>query len=260
MLRPHHGFTGALCVLGLMFSAACATRVPATAKQTPTTIAAPRPFAAPAPQPISDPVVDLIALSTTAFPERSARAAGRPSRNGQVRVQRGARGAARLAVRRPDGAAHPRAVRSPRRAHQRLRGDCTRPGRRVHRQERRRAGQHRRHPRAVDVRAASDLRDDRSRRRGSQRDGARHRHPAEHKGAVVRRAVQRPAEGPPGRGTEPRRSLPADDPGGLPRRGSAARPGVRAADRERLQAERRVTRQGEGHLAVHAGYRRSRTA
>ena len=38
----------------------------------------------------------------------------------------------------------------------------------------------------------------------------------------------------------------------LPRRRAAARPGLRAARRERVQAERAVARQGQGRLAVHA--------
>ena len=77
MLRPHHGFTGTICVLGVLFSAACASRVPAAARQTPRPIAVPEPFAAPAPQPIVDPVSSLIALSTTHF------------QNGQRELQEG---------------------------------------------------------------------------------------------------------------------------------------------------------------------------
>ena len=48
-----------------------------------------------------------------------------------------------------------------------------------------------------------------------------------------------------------RQQVSADDPERLPRRGTAARPGVRAAGRKRLQAERAVAREGQGRLAVH---------
>ncbi len=52
------------------------------------------------------------------------------------------------------------------------------------------------------------------------------------------------------------RAVPSDDPGRLPGRGPSARPGVRADRRERLQARRLVTGQGQGGLAVHGRDRR----
>src|SRR5688572_24415704 len=67
MLRPSHGLTGVICALG-MYSAACAARVPATPSQAPAAPVAVAPApAAPAPQPQSDPVADLIALSSRHF-------------------------------------------------------------------------------------------------------------------------------------------------------------------------------------------------
>ena len=68
-MRPRHGLTGALCALALT-TAACATaRVPAVTgvpSPAPAAVAAPAP-AAQAPQPASDPVLDLIAESNRHF-------------------------------------------------------------------------------------------------------------------------------------------------------------------------------------------------
>jgi membrane-bound lytic murein transglycosylase D len=61
-LRP--GLTGVVCALGLI-SAACATRVPAAA--IPAAAAIVPPVITPAPEPPTDPIADLIALSTAHF-------------------------------------------------------------------------------------------------------------------------------------------------------------------------------------------------
>ena len=57
-------------------------------------------------------------------------------------------------------------------------------------------------------------------------------------------------------GHEARQPVPADDSERLPRRRPAARSRLRAAGRERVQAERAVAREGQGRLAVHARRRR----
>ena len=57
-----------------------------------------------------------------------------------------------------------------------------------------------------------------------------------------------------------RRRVPADDPDGVPRGRAAARPGLRAAGRKRLQADRAVARERPRRLAVHAADRHARTA
>ena len=51
-------------------------------------------------------------------------------------------------------------------------------------------------------------------------------------------------------------AVPADDPGRLPRRRAAARPGLRAAHRERVQAHRAVEGERQGHVAVRGGNRK----
>ena len=69
MLRTHPGLTAAVVALGLL-GAACATRVPSTTATpvAPAAVVATAPAPpAPAPQPISDPVTDLIAVSTRHF-------------------------------------------------------------------------------------------------------------------------------------------------------------------------------------------------
>lgn len=67
MLRPRQSLTTAICAFGL-FSAACASRVPAPLLEPPTPVAVAAPVpAAPAPQPASDPIADLIALSNRHF-------------------------------------------------------------------------------------------------------------------------------------------------------------------------------------------------
>ena len=50
-------------------------------------------------------------------------------------------------------------------------------------------------------------------------------------------------------------ALPADDPGRLQEPGYAARSGVRAAGRKRVQDQRAVARQRQGHVAVHGADR-----
>ena len=93
-----------------------------------------------------------------------------------------------------------------------------------------------------------------------ERTRARHAHPAERAGARLRRAVPgTPARVVPGR-PPAGCAVPPDDPGRLPRRGASARPGVRAAHRERVQARRPVASQGQGRLAVHGGDRRRERA
>ena len=69
MLRPRHGLTGVICILGL-FSAACAARVstaPTPARTLAPMVAIAQTPAVPAPQPLPDPVADLIALSNGHF-------------------------------------------------------------------------------------------------------------------------------------------------------------------------------------------------
>ncbi len=68
MLRTHPGPTAAVVAFGLL-GAACATRAPSTTATpvAPTVVAAAPAPPAPAPQPISDPVTDLIAVSTRYF-------------------------------------------------------------------------------------------------------------------------------------------------------------------------------------------------
>jgi len=68
VLRTHPGPTAAVVAFGLL-GAACATRAPSTTATpvAPTVVAAAPAPPAPAPQPISDPVTDLIAVSTRYF-------------------------------------------------------------------------------------------------------------------------------------------------------------------------------------------------
>ena len=101
-----------------------------------------------------------------------------------------------------------------------------------------RVGDHRRDPGDLHVRdPGADGGNDAGGHRGPAGDRPRHRHPAERQGVVVRAAVHRPPEGVPGRGAEPRRAVPADDPGRLPGRRTAARSRLRSAHRERVQAD-----------------------
>jgi membrane-bound lytic murein transglycosylase D len=72
MLTLRHTLTGVVCALGLM-SVACAGRVPATAIPVPAAAAIVAPsLPTPAPEPPTDPIADLIALSTAHF-ERGQR-------------------------------------------------------------------------------------------------------------------------------------------------------------------------------------------
>jgi len=68
VLRAHHGLTAAVLAFGLL-TAACATRVPSTAATpvAPAVVAAAPAPAVPVPQPTSDPVTELIAVSTRHF-------------------------------------------------------------------------------------------------------------------------------------------------------------------------------------------------
>src|SRR5688572_4947875 len=70
MLRPRHGLTGTLCVLGLL-SASCAARVttaPNALPPFPVAVSSPVPAApAPLPLPQPDPVAELIGVSTAHF-------------------------------------------------------------------------------------------------------------------------------------------------------------------------------------------------
>ncbi len=170
-------------------------------RQAPSGSASVAPPPAPAPEPL--PVAacsarrrpkirssTLIALLGPAFQGRPAGARARPRRGGAPRVRQGRERPARIAVRRPDRAAHPRAFRSAGRSHQRLRGEGARRRRRLHREEVR-AG--------VDRRAAGDVGDADAaagqpggRGSGPDRPGrSRHPDPAQPARAVVHRSCSR---------------------------------------------------------------------
>ena len=91
--------------------------------------------------------------------------------------------------------------------------------------------------------------------RRSVADRSRYRHPVECQGLAVRPALHWRAEALPGGGPQPRQAVSTDDPGRPSGRRPAAGPCLRAARRERLQAEGGVSGQGQGNLAVHAGHR-----
>ena len=104
---------------------------------------------APAPRPSKIPVLTLIADS-----DRHFKAGQKELELGHVEARQAGvrprdRPAARVALRRPDRAAHPRALRSAGRSHQHLRSEGARRGRRLHREEVR-AGVDRRAAGAVD--------------------------------------------------------------------------------------------------------------
>ena len=212
-------------------------------------------------QPVADPVAELIAVSNRHFETGQRELQDGHLETAKTEFNRALEVLLESPLRRPrpsrairehstgwsSGSAPTRSRRSPRATASPSRVRAGHHRRRCWRS--RRSSSRRRH--------AGDHAGGRRRPRGHR---PRHRHPAECPGAVVRRAVHRPPEGLPGGRAEPRRAVPADDSGGLPGRRAAAGPRLRAAGRERVQAERPVARQGQGHLAVHARHRRSRTA
>ena len=179
----------------------------------------------------------------------------RPPQRRPARLRPGARSPAARARRSPRRRPRRRRPRLVDRPHQRRRARRTRPRRRLHR-DHLRAGVDR-HPA---VGAGGRERADAG---GGRRPCARTSPPPSHDIPIPQNdRVLGYVEAFQGRlrnfltdGTDPRRRVSADDPRGLPRGGPAARPGLRSAGRERLQADRAVAGERPRRVAVHARHR-----
>ena len=86
-------------------------------------------------------------------------------------------------------------------------------------------------------------------------DDARHSDSDQRPRAPLRRVVSGPAARIPDRRPVAGRAVPADDPGDVSRRGSAARPRVHPVNRKRVQAIGLVEGEGARRLAIHARHR-----
>ena len=202
----------------------------------------------------ADPVAVLIETSQQHFATGQRELQLGHLERAKAEFNRALERAPRIAVRCALRAAHPGAVRPPGRPDQRLRGHARSP---------RATASARSRPNRPRSTSCSPCRSshtpaptpDLTRTVKSDLQTTSHDIPIPLNSRVL--ALRRAVPGPPARlhrrRPAARQPLPADDPGRLPGRGAAARPRLRAAHRERVQAERAVARQGQGRLAVHAG-------
>ncbi len=228
---------GAICALALS-SAACAAHAPATVArpvaQTPVAVAEPAPAPLPA-RPPSDPVVDLIAVSTRHF-----EAGQKELQDGHLeRAKTEFNRALDVLLESPFGA----------RTEPRIREHFDRLVERISAYEVTALSQgdgfteKKYEPASIDELLAISTFPPAPSSPETAKAIAQDIQSGDHDIDIplndrvlsVRRAVHGPAEGLPRGRLEPRRAVPADDSGGLPRRGSAAGPGLRAAGRERVQ-------------------------